>query len=1084
MRHSIFGACSWAGAATIALLTVAAIAADSPHNEGLVAFWSFDGTLNDRAGAVEDNLTARDGSRRFVTADQLPATSGGAIALGVDSTDVQYLTAPMSADVKLDGDYTIEMWIHPMDVGGWNRLVLNWGAAPKYAYHVAIHNGLLSLYHGQSSGQYTFAEGGHVVGGRWHHVAAVAALNESDPAKSQLIVYLNGQRVATGTFDGTIGNFEDEDLGVGDSAGTPGAGSRYRGYLDDLAIWKRSLGEDEIRRHYDQRAEMIGQLEQVRRAKLLGQFDTHGVDEIIFAERGYGRDIAGHYYANFGYACTDPDVWFHADDGTRLCRLNLRTGELSVLLDDAGGSIRDPQVHYSAQKILLSYRKAGTHRYHLFEINVDGTGLRQITDGPWDDVEPTYLPNGDIVFCSTRCRRWIGCWLAETAVLFSCNTDGENIRMLSSGSFTENTPAVLGDGRILYTRWEYVNRDPVSFHHLWTMNPDGTSQMVYFGNMHPGGVFIDAKPIPDTDQVVLIHSPGHGRNEHQGYVATLTAKAGPNARTSMKNISQTPQYRDPYPLSNDAFLVAKGNQILLMDRQGQTQSLYTSGDLAVHEPRPLRKQAHESVVPTRSDYSKSTATMLVGDVYFGRNMAGIDRGTIKKMLVMEDLPKPANFHGGGSQPLGHGVTSTLKRILGTVPVEPDGSACFQVPAGRSIYFALQDENGKSIKQMRSFVTLQPGETVGCIGCHEPRENALAAKPRKPLMALLREPSRIEPIADAPQIFDYPRDIQPILDRHCLSCHDHRKRRGGIALTGDHGPVFSHSYYALYLNWQIKDTGGNPQHGTGRQPGNDKPYTTYSSASPLMDKLEPAHYNVQLSPHEKKLVCLWIDTGATYAGTYAAYGTGQVGGCWRNNEPIRVMADNWPCTKPAQQAIQRRCGACHPANQLPRHVTAQIATDHGDMLSWTRPLSRFSRHNVYNLTNPDKSLILMAPLSHQAGGYARGTHAHDTEQPMQVHEDRTRPPQPVEHPIVFKDANDPDYQDILAHIQTAGAKLRQIKRFDMPDFRPNQHYVREMKRYGVLPASFEAGNDPIDVYAADQAYFRMFWHRPTTNRKTE
>jgi hypothetical protein len=342
----------------------------------------------------------------------------------------------------------------------------------------------------------------------------------------------------------------------------------------------------------------------------------------------------------------------------------------------------------------------------------------------------------------------------------------------------------------------------------------------------------------------------------------------------------------------------------------------------------------------------------------------------------------------------------------------------------------------------------------------------------------REPSRIEPIADVPEILDFPRDIQPIFDRHCIECHNPDRPEGSVVLTGDRGPVFSLSYYSLFLHWQIKDTAGDPGHGTGRQPGNNKPYSTYSSASPLVDKLEPSHHDVKLTSHEKKRVRLWIDVGATYPGTYAAYGSGQIGGCWRNNEPIRVMADAWPTTAPAVAAIERRCGACHGEDQLPRHVTARVPLDPwGDMLSWTRPLSRYSRHRLFNLDRPEKSLVLLAPLAQAAGGYAVGQPASEIVDPQPTPEDRSRPPQPIEHPVVFADVTDPDYRAVLAHVQAAKTTLQRIKRFDMPGFRPNEHYVREMKRYGVLSEAFDPANDPIDVYATDAAYWQTFWHRP-------
>jgi mono/diheme cytochrome c family protein len=915
-------------------------------------------------------------------------------------------------------------------------------------------------------------------------VAAVARRDETRPDSGILEVYLNGRRVGVAEFDGNILPVGNEPLGIGDSASISSAGTRFRGYLDELALWKKALSAHEIRAHFAARKEILDALERplreaeiAQRARVAERLKPFGVGQIVFAQRGMGRDMAGHYYANFGYYCTDPTRWFHAGDGGSLGLLDVRTGDVTMLVDDPGGSVRDPQVHFDAQKILFSYRRGGTHHYHLYEINRDGSGLRQITDGPWDDVEPAYLPDGDIVFSSSRCKRYIGCWLAPSATLHRCNADGQNIRLLSSGGFTENTPAVLHDGRVLYTRWEYVNRDPVSFHHLWTMNPDGSGSMVYFGNMHPGSVLIDAKPIPGSPRIVLIDSPGHGRNEHVGFVATATDQHGPDARTGLTRISREAEYRDPYPLSGDTLLVARGSQLLLMDGGGTTEVLYTAAGSELHEPSPLIARPRPAALSPRVDLTQSTGTVVLADVYAGRHMAGVQRGAVKRLLVLEDLPKPANYHGGGSQPIGHGVTSTLKRILGTVPVESDGSAHFEVPALRSIYFALLDERDRSIKQMRSFVTVQPGETVGCVGCHDSRHETPATS--RMTLALERPPSPIQPIADVPAIPDFPRDIQPILDRHCARCHNPDKLDGGVMLANDRGPVYSLSYYELYLYWQIKDTSGPPAHGTGRQLGNDPPYQTYSSASPLMQKIDGSHYDVRLADDEARMVRLWIDAGAQFAGTYAAIGTGQVGGCWNLNEPVRVMADDWPSTAAAKDAVERRCAACH-GRMLPRHVTDQLPISYGDMLSWERPLTRYSRHRVFNLTRPDKSLLLLTPLARQAGGYAEGEPVVPAAGAQPLAEDRSRPPRPVVHPVIFRDTHDPDYRGLLAHVEAARAKLDEIKRFDMPGFKPNGHYVREMQRFGVLPAAFDLATDPIDVYATDQAYWQSMWHRPRAN----
>jgi hypothetical protein len=242
----------------------------------------------------------------------------------------------------------------------------------------------------------------------------------------------------------------------------------------------------------------------------------------------------------------------------------------------------------------------------------------------------------------------------------------------------------------------------------------------------------------------------------------------------------------------------------------------------------------------------------------------------------------------------------------------------------------------------------------------------------------------------------------------------------------------------------------------------------------MTKISGKHNKVKLTPVQHKTIRLWIDSCAPYAGTSAAIGTGSVGGCWGNNKPVRVMADKWPDTAPAAEAVKRRCTSCH-GKWLPKHVTDRIPINSwGDMLSWTRPLTRFSRHRIYNLSRPDKSLILLVPLAKDAGGYATEK---PPAKPAQVKENRSRAPKAVKHHVVFKNREDPDYIKILTHIKAAKAKLDEIKRFDMPGFRPNIHYVREMKRYGVLSEDFDAEKDPIDCYETDEKYWRLFWHKP-------
>ena len=805
---------------------------------------------------------------------------------------------------------------------------------------------------------------------------------------------------------------------------------------------------------------------------------THGAarvpGEILFSERHPGRDYAGHYYANFGYDCGNENYWLHGADGGRLAIFSPITGSVRTLLEDASGALRDPQIHYDGKRLVFSYRKGGTHHYNLYEMNLDGSGLRQITRGDWDDIEPTYLPDGGIAFCSTRCKRYVPCWLAPVAVLFRCDGDGNGLRQLSSGTAPENTPAVLPDGRILYTRWEYVNRDAVAFHHLWTMNPDGTGVMVYFGNMHPGDVFIDAQPIAGTGNVVFVNSGGHGALEHAGVLTLLSLRNGPDDRSQAKALTGD-GFRDPYPLTEHTFLAARGNEILTVTDDGAVTALWKSTAM-VHEPRLIAPRPRQVVIPSRADLSQATGTLVLTNVYQGRNMAGVKPAAIKKLLVMEDLPKPVNFHGGGTTPLAHGGSWTFKRILGTVPVEADGSANFEIPACRSIYFAALDENDLAVKQMRSFVTVQPGEHVSCIGCHE---NRTVTSPSNPGLRLANQhaPSRIEPFAGIPDILDFPRDIQPILDRHCVSCHGVTNRKGGLVLSGDRGPTYSLAYYNLLLHRQIKDNAGLNWEGIenigGRPAGNDAPYSAFSSAAPLMKYLGTSHYDVGLSETERTTFRLWLDSATPYAGTAAAIGTGQIGGWWRNNEPVREMADSWPTTGPAKDAIQRRCATCHES-RLPRFVTDLTSADpYNDFEGWMRPVSRFSRHTIFNLTRPGLSLVLTVPLATSAGGFAEGPLA----KPAPVPNDLSHAPRPFVHGVVFASTLDADYQSILAHLQAARARLSAIKRFDMPGFKPAAAYLREMKRYGVLAADFDAEMTAVDPYDLDRKYWQQFWCQP-------
>jgi hypothetical protein len=376
--------------------------------------------------------------------------------------------------------------------------------------------------------------------------------------------------------------------------------------------------------------------------------------------------------------------------------------------------------------------------------------------------------------------------------------------------------------------------------------------------------------MPESRDVVAIFSPGHGRQSHQGFVTMIDPSGGPDRGVSAGRIHPDGSWRDPAPVSPDAFLVARRRELHLMDREGRTRLLYELEDarpqMMLHEPIPVRQPPEVPAIAPRTDRSQSTARFVLADVTVGRNMDGVQPGEIRRLLVMEQLPGP--FHNSpGFDGISLWGSFTLTRILGTVPVEPDGSAHFEVPALRSLMFVALDDNDLSVKKMQSFVTAQPGEVTSCVGCHESRTTAPANPARGTLMALQRPPSVIEPISSAPEIVDFRRHVQPILDQYCVRCHGPERADADLVLSGDRG-VPSHgagrvltSYVALVRRLGEVVDGRNAH-------GNRAPRTIGSGGSRLISRIDGSHYDVRVTPAEAQLVRLWLDSGAVANGTYA------------------------------------------------------------------------------------------------------------------------------------------------------------------------------------------------------------------------
>jgi len=641
--------------------------------------------------------------------------------------------------------------------------------------------------------------------------------------------------------------------------------------------------------------------------------------------------------------------------------------------------------------------------------------------------------------------------MTQVGTLYRCDANGGNIHQISSNNEHDNTPAVLPDGRIIYTRWEYTDRSQIGYHHLWTVNPDGTRQMVYYGNQRHYPLYIDAKPIPGTNRVIGIDSPGHGARDHYGMVSIFTDTFGPDDAKGLRRISRG-RYIDPWAFTEDCILAAQKKTIQIMNAQGRREVIYSS-NLNCHEPRPVIKRARERVILPATNPSMDTGQLVLTDVYNGRNMTGVKRGDIKKLLILESLPKPVNFSGGPDLTSWLG-TFTLERVLGTVPVEEDGSASFTLPANRAVFFVALDANDLSVKRMQSFVSVAPGEITSCAGCHENRTKTAPVMRTRVLQAMKRLPSKIKRFEGYPDVLDFNRDIQPIFDKHCVKCHNPTDFKGKLSLAGDLGRMWSLPYYAMFARLQVADG----RNGYGNQP----PRTIGTSASPLMKKIDGTHARhkkVKVSKKEWRTIWMWIESAAPYAGTYAALRSTEQRG--REGHAAGGALGG------ARDILKRRCASCHNGKKLPtvpfhvdgaksRGIKRPVAR-HERKIIPDDPLALYSSHAIVNITRPEFSSVIMAPLDKKAGG--RGS-----------------------CPGVFKTKNDPDYKRLLASLQQAKTNMDATPRFGTPRFKPNRQYIREMKKYGILPKSFDPSKDKIDGFKIDQKYWKSLWYKPPAAKK--
>ena len=682
-----------------------------------------------------------------------------------------------------------------------------------------------------------------------------------------------------------------------------------------------------------------------------------GIEEILFIKRF--TYTSSHYYTEYIDSRWTPGGGIYA--------LSLTDGSVRCLTSGLpGGVFGRMGLSFDATRVVFDWKRSSDEGYRIYEVGIDGRGLRLVLPPPGneaelvkkyrnkyhhgtDDMHPCYLPDGGIAFVSTRCQYGTLCDgpdIFTTTVLYRMDRDGRNLRQLSFSPLSEATPTVTPDGRILYTRWEYVDKGTVVVKCLWAMRPDGTGSSEVFGNdIRFPSTLIQGRAIPGAPNHYVALGCPHCPQNTLGTVIRINtnlpirtelpmtyltpgvrvlAESGwhfrdpGTGRVVFDRSGNGPLFRDPYPLDRDHFLVAhkprgygpwhspNGYGLYLLDSSGKVQLLYRDPEISCWQPIPVRPRKTPPVIRGATDpvlAEKGLARCIVVDIY--RGMEGVERGTIKYIRVLEQVPRPWSARRFGRSredeyDQQHAVVSKdtalgLKVQHGVVPVEPDGSANFIVPANANVFFQALDENYLAVQTERTYVNYMPGEVRACVGCHE-TPNTTPQPLSDNLLALEREPSLPGPQPGEKtgrRPLHYPTDVQPVLDRHCVRCHNEKRKDGGLDLSGRMTRFFSVSYESLLPERRRgrRDPGLVPTIGENHpKTGNARylpPMSLGSHNSLLVAMLLPgkvrlkgdkarlerlarlieAHKEIRLKPEETLKITNWVDTNCQYYGSY-------------------------------------------------------------------------------------------------------------------------------------------------------------------------------------------------------------------------
>jgi len=650
-------------------------------------------------------------------------------------------------------------------------------------------------------------------------------------------------------------------------------------------------------------------------------------DKILFIKRNhpYYPHICDQYYgftsvAGGGLFVLEDAFGDHPKLTNLLAGSTVRNGRFRGQ-ELVPGSFLSPELSYDGTTVLFAYTENARPEtssaqaekdrvwktincYHVFKVRADGASLVQLTDGPWNDFDPCFLPGGRIAFISERRGGYVRCGTraCRSYNLCSMEPDGSDIIALSCHDTNEWHPSVNNDGMIVYTRWDYIDRDTQAAHHIWTCYPDGRNPRAPHGN-YPERLAdrpwaeLDIRAIPGSEKYIAVAAPHHGHAFGSLIQIDLRIEDD-NANSQVTRL--TPEvpfpegeapirpslvYGTPWPLGEDDYLCvydrgAKNHGIYWMDRFGNRELIYRDPEIPCFSPIPLRPRAVPPVIQNGTAQTAAArnapgderhATIAVMNIY-DSDFAWPGDVEIASLRVLQILPKSVSRRNRPK--IGVAEQSNARAVLGTVPVEADGSVFFEAPVDKLIYFQALDDRGMAVQSMRSATYVHAGEQLTCQGCHEPRHRAPNIPTQLPL-ALRRPPSKIIPDVEGSNPFNYVRLVQPVLDRHCVDCH---RREKAVDLSGTVQHVrdrdgrdwpYARSYlslaehYGFWFQTLVHSLNTAGVHGGSRV----VPGKFGARAAKLLDYLDQRHYGVNLSDEDRHRIVLWLDCNSEFLGAY-------------------------------------------------------------------------------------------------------------------------------------------------------------------------------------------------------------------------